>query len=235
MTLKLYVDRMSQPSRALLIFCKANGIEFEEVQIELFKGQHRTPEFGEINPMKQVPAMVDGDFTLFESHAILKYLACANNVADHWYPADLRERAKVDSVLDWHHANLRRGSAGYVFNTALAPAFGLPTNPPAAAEAEKVLLASLRTLESFWLQGNGDFLLGNTQPSLADLSLVCELMQLEVLDDKDRERIISPYKKVLKWMDDVKKAIQPHFDEVHTTLFHVKGMFKQKRSAAAEK
>ncbi|XP_019171130.1 PREDICTED: glutathione S-transferase T1-like isoform X2 [Ipomoea nil] len=233
MTLKLYVDRMSQPSRALLIFCKANGIDFEEVQIQIAKGQHRTPEYAAINPMKQVPAVVDGDFKLFESHAALKYLAAANGVADHWYPADLQKRAKVDSVCDWHHSNLRRGAAGYVFNTALAPAFGLPCNPHAAAEAEKVLLASLGTLESFWLQGDGDFLLGNTQPSLADLSLVCELMQLEVLDDKERERIISPYKKVLKWMEDVKEAIQPHFDEVHTTLFHVKEMLKQKRSAAA--
>lgn len=72
--------------------------------------------------------------------------------------------------------------AGYVLNTTLAPAFGLPFSPHAAAEAEKTLLASLGTIESFWLQGNGNFLVGNTQPSIADLSLVCELMQLEVRD-----------------------------------------------------
>nr|GLL45186.1 glutathione S-transferase T1-like isoform X1 [Ipomoea trifida] len=233
MTLKLYVDRMSQPSRALLIFCKANGIEFEEVQIELFKGQHRTPEFGEINPMKQVPAMVDGDFTLFESHAILKYLACANNVADHWYPADLRERAKVDSVLDWHHANLRRGSVGYLLNSTFAPAFGLPFNLQAAAEGEKLLSASLNKIDSFWLQGNGKFLLGNTQPSIADLCLICEITELQVVDEKDHDRILSPFKKVLKWIEDVKEATAPHFEEVHTTLYNVKEMMKQQRSAAA--
>ncbi|KAG1362651.1 putative Glutathione S-transferase T1 [Cocos nucifera] len=45
MKLKVYADRMSQPSRAIVIFCKLNGIDFEEVKIDLAKGQHRSPEF----------------------------------------------------------------------------------------------------------------------------------------------------------------------------------------------
>lgn len=36
-------------------------------------------------------------------------------------------------------------------------------------------------LDDFWLQGSGQFLLGNSEPSIADLSLVCEIMQLEVI------------------------------------------------------
>ncbi|KAF5194564.1 glutathione S-transferase T1-like, partial [Thalictrum thalictroides] len=113
-------------------------------------------------------------------HAILSYLACAfPGVADHWYPADLIKRAKINSVLDWHHSNLRRGAAGYVFNTLLAPAFGLPLNPTKASEAENVLTASLLTLESYWLKEDGKFLLGGSQPSIADISLVCEITQLE--------------------------------------------------------
>ncbi|KAJ8538647.1 hypothetical protein K7X08_029943 [Anisodus acutangulus] len=234
MSLKLYVDRVSQPSRALLIFCKLNGIEFEEVPIELAKGQHRSPEFAEINPMKAVPAIVHGTFTLLESHAILRYLASAfPEVADHWYPTDLHKRAKIESVLDWHHSNLRRGSVGYVLNSTLAPAIGWPLNPQAAAQGEKVLLASLSTIDTFWLQKDGSFLLGNSQPSIADLSLVCEIMQLEVLDEKDRDRLLSPHKNVLKWIDEVKNATAPHFDEIHTTLFKVKEMLHLKKSAGA--
>ncbi|XP_059285993.1 glutathione S-transferase T1-like [Lycium ferocissimum] len=234
MSLKVYVDRGSQPSRALLIFCKLNGIEFEEVPVELSKGQHKSPEFGDVNPMKQVPAIVHGTFKLFESHAILRYLASAfPEVADHWYPTDLQKRAKIESVLDWHHSNLRRGSALYVFNTVLAPAFGLPVNPQAAAEDKKVLSASLATIDTFWLQKDGSFLNGNSQPSLADLSLVCEIMQLEFVDEKDRDSILSPHKNVLKWIDDVKSATAPHFDEIHATLFKVKEMFEKQRSAGA--
>lgn len=68
----------------------------------------------------------------------------------------------------------------YVTNTVLGPALGRPLNPKAAAEAEKVLLFSLSQLEDIWLNEDGSFLLGGFQPSIADLSLVCELMQLEV-------------------------------------------------------
>ncbi|PHT96011.1 hypothetical protein T459_03893 [Capsicum annuum] len=64
--------------------------------------------------------------------------------------------------------------------SVLAPVVGLPLNPKAIAEDEKVLSTSLEKIESFWLQENGPYLLGSDQPSIEDLSLVCEIMQLEV-------------------------------------------------------
>ncbi|XP_050227955.1 glutathione S-transferase T1-like [Mercurialis annua] len=235
MELKVYVHRVSQPSRALLIFNKMNGIEFEEISIDLTKGQHKSPEFLEINPMGQVPAIVHVDFKLFESHAIYIYLASVYGVADHWYPSDLQKRAKVHSVLDWHHSNLRRGSVLYVLNTKLAPAFGLPLNPQAAAEGEKLLLCALNTIDTVWLTDSGPFLVGAEQPSVADLSLVCEIMQFEFLDEDDRSRILGPYKRVQKWIEDVKDATKSHFDEVHDTLYKFSAMLKQKQKPAGEK
>ncbi|KAI3985304.1 hypothetical protein MKX01_033618 [Papaver californicum] len=226
MGLKIYCDRMSQPSRAILIFCKANGIDFEEIRVDLGKRQHLLPEFKAINPLGQVPAITDGRFKLFESHAILIYLTCAfPGVADHWYPNDLSKRSKIHSVLDWHHSNLRRGAAPFVLHTILGPALGISMNPQAAAEAEKVLTSSLSKLESVWLTGKGKFLLGSFQPSIADLSLVCEIMQLELLHEKDRIRILSPFKKVLKWIEDTRTATSPHFEEVHKVLFRAKLKF----------
>ncbi|KAL7183005.1 hypothetical protein ACSBR1_041653 [Camellia fascicularis] len=234
MRLKLYVDRMSQPSRAVLIFCKVNGIDFEEIKVDLVKREHLNPEFKEINPMRQVPAIVDGRFKLFESHAILRYLACAfPGVADHWYPSDLFKSSKIESVLDWHHSNLRRGAVIYVLNTTLAPVLGLQLNPQAAAEGEKLLLASLAKIESIWLKGNGRFLLGSSQPSVADLSLVCEIMQLELLEEKDRDRILNPYKKVQQWIEDTKRATRPHFEEMHGILFKVKAKLQKQQLLGA--
>jgi glutathione S-transferase len=69
----------------------------------------------------------------------------------------------------------------YVFNSTLAPLFGLPSNTQVAKEGKKLLMSSLAKIELVWLKGDSRFLLGNSQPSIADLSLVCELMQLEVL------------------------------------------------------
>lgn len=71
---------------------------------------------------------------------------------------------------------------GYLLNTILAPARGLTMNPQSAAECEKILNSALWHMESFWLKDTGKFLLGYDQPSIADLSLVCELMQFEVIN-----------------------------------------------------
>lgn len=75
----------------------------------------------------------------------------------------------------------------YVLNAVLGPVFGLPLNPKAAAEAEKLLSLSLSKIESIWLKGSGKFLLGGLQPSIADLSLVCEITQLEVMYNNNVE------------------------------------------------
>ncbi|KAG4398281.1 hypothetical protein AAZX31_08G013500 [Glycine max] len=233
--LKVYADQMSQPSRAVLIFCRFNGIDFEEIKVDISKRHHLSPEFREINPLQKVPAIVHGSFNLSESHAILVYLASAfPGIADHWYPSNLFRRAKINSVMDWHHSNLQHGAANYVINTVLGPATGRPLSPKAAAEAEKVLLSSLSKLENIWLNGDGHFLLGVSQPSIAYLSMVCELMQLEVLDEKDHSRILSPYKKVLQWIEDTRTATNPHFEEVHNILYRAKKKFEQQRSRVAE-
>ncbi|KAM7276636.1 hypothetical protein ACFE04_018502 [Oxalis oulophora] len=229
---KLYVDRISQPSRAIVIFCKINDIEFEEIRINLLERQHHSPEYLQVNPMGQVPAIVHAHFQLFESHAILIYLASAYpRVAHHWYPADLFKRAQIHSVLDWHHSNLRRGAAGYVRSSTLGPALGLTLNQNAADEAEQVLASSLSKIESFWLKETGCFLFGANQPSIADLSMVCEIMQFELLDEKDRTRILGPHKKVQKWIENTRDATKPHFDEVNEILPKVKAILQEMQLA----
>ncbi|WOG85851.1 hypothetical protein DCAR_0105044 [Daucus carota subsp. sativus] len=227
MKLQIYSNRLSQPCRAVIIFCKLNGIEFEEIDVSLAKGQQFKAEFKAINPMARVPAIVHGSYKLFESHAILIYLACTfPGVPDHWYPADIQQRAKIHSVLDWHHSNLRLGEAGYVLDSRLRPLLGGKLNLEAAAVNEKLLSKSLAKIETFWLRGDGKFLLGNFQPSIADLSLVCEIMQLEIVPEIDRNRILSPHKKVLQWMEDTKNATNPYFDELHSFILELKAVLK---------
>ncbi|XLT51039.1 hypothetical protein HN873_043643 [Arachis hypogaea] len=146
--------------------------------------------------------------TGLSSYAILVYLASAfTGIADHWYPTELSRRAKINSVMDWHYSNLRNEAVNYVIHTTLAPALGRQLNPKASTEAEKVFLSSLKALEDFWFNGDNEgFLCDSTQPSVADLSMVCELMQLEVLDERDHSRILSPYKKILQWIENTRNV-----------------------------
>ncbi|XP_057518837.1 glutathione S-transferase T1-like [Amaranthus tricolor] len=226
--LKIYADRLSQPSRAVIIFSQVNGIQFEEQKIKLFSPDVQKPDFIAANPLKKVPAISHGNFTLFESHAILTYLACWFLVPDHWYPSDLRKRAKIQSVLDWHHSNLRYGSTRYLMNTVLAPFLGKKPNLEAAAEYELKLGEAFSTIETLWLKDDSKFLLGNVQPSVADLSLVCETMQLHMLPEEDTKRILGPHKKIQQWVENVREATNPHFDEVHKHLFDTIAIFYKK-------
>ena len=93
----LYIDWASQPSRAVVSLCEVNKIPFEIKEVRIFKGENKSPEYLLINPNGQVPAMTQGDFKLFESHAILRYLCESNSsIPEHWYPKDLKRRAIVN-------------------------------------------------------------------------------------------------------------------------------------------
>ena len=68
-----------------------------------------------------MPAIVDGDFNLSESHAIMRYLATSRKCDDHWYPADPRKRARIDEYLNWHHLNIRMGCGVLFFRKYVMP------------------------------------------------------------------------------------------------------------------
>jgi glutathione S-transferase len=59
-----------------------------------------TAEFRALNPNGLVPVIVDGDFVLWESNTIIRYLANASSAAG-LYPAKARARAEVDKWIDW--------------------------------------------------------------------------------------------------------------------------------------
>ena len=80
--LVLYGDYMSQPSRAILCFCKITGIELKLKIVSPLSGDQFKKEFKNINPMKQVPVLVEtvesdpqSRLVISESHTILRYLA----------------------------------------------------------------------------------------------------------------------------------------------------------------
>jgi glutathione S-transferase len=81
------------------------GIQLSLVPVDLSQGEHQNPEFLKLNPAGTVPVLVDGDFILPESHAIMKYLV-EKSGGSPLYPSELGRRAQVDRWLDWLHTRL---------------------------------------------------------------------------------------------------------------------------------
>jgi glutathione S-transferase len=74
------------------------GVDFEPIRVNLLAGEHRRPEFLEINPAGKIPVLVDGDLVLTESVAIVLYLA--EKYSDKGLlPAGFEERAQVNRWL----------------------------------------------------------------------------------------------------------------------------------------
>jgi GSH-dependent disulfide-bond oxidoreductase len=72
--IKFYYHPSPNPAKVAL-FLEESGLEYETVPVDTRKGEQHSPEFLKINPNAKTPAIVDGDATIFDSSAILLYLA----------------------------------------------------------------------------------------------------------------------------------------------------------------
>ncbi len=104
--MKLYYHPTSTTSRSVQMFALDQGIAMDYELVDLFTGAQQLPEYKRVNPSAMVPTLVDGDFTLTESSAILKYLADQSGSAA--YPKELKARARVNEHMDWFNANFNR-------------------------------------------------------------------------------------------------------------------------------
>jgi GSH-dependent disulfide-bond oxidoreductase len=72
--LKFYFSGAPNPTKVAL-FLEETGLAYEAIPVDTRKGEQFKPEFLAVNPNSKVPAIVDGEATVFDSNAILLYLA----------------------------------------------------------------------------------------------------------------------------------------------------------------
>lgn len=72
--IELYFHHTPNPMKVILLL-EELGLPYRLVPIDMFKGEQHRPAYRAINPNGKVPALVDGDVTVFDSNAILLHLA----------------------------------------------------------------------------------------------------------------------------------------------------------------
>ena len=210
--MKLYMHPVSMTSRPVRLFIAESGIDVDEQVVDLMAGEHYEEPFTAINPNRLVPVLEDGDFRLTESSAILKYLA--DKIDSPAYPKGLRERAKVNEIMDWFNTNFYRDYAyGWIY-PQLFPHHRRPTE-----EAHRATIAWgkerakgwLRILNDHWL-GQGKRYLCGERITIADHFGVCLLTLGEVI------RVdFSAYPDIQRWLADMKRL--PSWAEVNEALY----------------
>jgi glutathione S-transferase len=98
--MKLYHDPLSSNARKAVMTAQLLGMDLELVHVDLTTGKNRMAEYLKINPMGKVPTLVDDDLVLWESHAIMQYLA-DKKPGNTLYPIELAARADVNRWLFW--------------------------------------------------------------------------------------------------------------------------------------
>ncbi|XP_056387168.1 glutathione S-transferase theta-4 [Hyla sarda] len=221
--LTLFLDLLSQPCRSVYIFAKANNIPFKYQEVRLFKGETMAEDFGKVNPLRKVPALKDGDFTMSESTAMLLYLANKYKTPDHWYPSDLQKRARVDEYLAWQHTNTRpHGSKLFWIKAMTLFLLGHEAPPEKLNPALCEFNATLTAIQDKFLQDKLFFV--GDEISIADLVAIVEIMQpvgagIDVFEDKP---------KLAAWKQRVEEAIGADlFKEAHEGIRGAKDMQSQ--------
>jgi glutathione S-transferase len=145
------------------------GIDAEIAYLDFFGGDLRTPEYLAINPNGMAPTLVDGDFVLWESNAILQYLADRTGDAA-LFPRDPRTRADVARWQCWELAHFNKAFGTLAFEAVAKPKLGIGPTNEALVETAKVDLARFAPVLERHLEGR-EYLVGGGL-TIADYSMI---------------------------------------------------------------
>lgn len=157
--MRLYGTLASNNVRRAMAVAKHLGIEVEHVDLMPLTPAADAPEFRRASPAGRVPALIDGDFLLNESHAIMLYFTSL--VPNTLWPQDARARAEVMRWMSWSLAHWHGGWQPLQWERFIKPLlFKGTTDAAAVARAEEIFHREARLLDAHlagreWLVGSG--------------------------------------------------------------------------------
>jgi glutathione S-transferase len=167
--LKIWGRLSSINVRKVVLAAQWLQIPFERIDAGHEFGVVQTPEYLRKNPNGLIPLMEDGDFQLWESNVIVRYL-CAKHSPDKLYPDSLARRFDAERWMDWQQTTL---------NPAGRNAFVQLLRTPADKRNASLVAQSVAATEPLMamldehLSGR-EFMAGNVF-TMADIPIACEI------------------------------------------------------------
>jgi len=196
----LYHMSFSPPCRSVRLCAKAVGLDLNLVNTDVMKGEQFDPEFLKINPQHTIPTFVDDDVKLWESRAILQYLANKYGSAkDALYPKEAKLRAQVDRMLYFDF--------GTLYPTFLE--FAIPVlfkNEKADPEKLTKIHDALAYLDKYL---EGHFFAVANRITIADHALVASVSTFEAIGVD-----LLKYSNVKRWLERC-RAQMPGYAELN--------------------
>jgi len=146
--MKLYFHPLSGNSRRVLLTAVHLGTQLERIVVDLPKGEQRAEPHLARNPNGRVPVLDDGGFLLWESRAIMQYLADKTPGQD-LYPTGLAARADVNRWMFWCAAHMAPANTVLVFENFVKAVSGRgPADPVEVARGEALVAQTAQVLDA---------------------------------------------------------------------------------------
>lgn len=155
--MKLYYFETPNARKACAVARYLNS-RAEFVRVDLTKGEHKAPAFLAINPNGKVPALEDGDVRLWESAAIMCYLA--DQAGSSLWPKDAAPQIDVIRWLSWDATHFSRHAGTLFFQQVIKPQFGLGDPDLAAIDEALGFFRQFAGVLNSHLEGRG-YLVGD--------------------------------------------------------------------------
>ncbi|CAG0916783.1 unnamed protein product [Notodromas monacha] len=202
----LYYMPDSPPCRSVHLLAKELGLDVELRLVNLGENEHLAREYVALNPTHTIPTLDDNGFVIWESHAIMQYLANKYSKDHNLYPEDPEKRAIVDNRMFFESGTLFARIHAYV-----VPVIRGFADHFSSAQWEKVREA-LSWLNEF-LEKSGGWVAG-PQKTIADISMVNNIANVEVSKLKFLEERLVKYEHLSAWMNKCKTAFKYYNDIV---------------------
>ena len=193
--MKLYDLERSGNCYKIRLFLSLIGIEYTQVPVDLHAGENKTSEFLGMNPNGLIPVLVDGSETIYDSIAILSYLAKVY-ADESWFPGEPVQFSKVIRWLAFEQSEVRYG---------LARARVIALKNPST-------LGSTGTLEES--QVIGKLALKILNKKLSKSTWLADSRQATICDiacypytamSNDGGISLQPYPAVIRWIEDIER------------------------------